>query len=668
MSSTTEVTVRTTDDGGGRRGNQDQSARSDWWRDPPRKRGAEPPPIHASLVGYVSRLQRAWSRHDIFDRLHDRLYENRTLRSYQRATSALEQAGYGLTRIMVTTSIVDTFVSRFAVRRTLPEFVVDDAEWSLKTQAQEYRKFLHGKMRETQVERLEDESIKDSSVRGTGVLYIDEGEDDVIVERVHRWELYIDPHEAKAGERGVRQMHRIRRVAREVLIAEYPDFKEAIARAPASRPRQGESGSEEWSTPAAFYDTNDVIDLYESWHLPSSKKAKDGRKAVCIENATLRYEDYELDRFPFAILRRHLRQDGFWGQGDVERLAPLQHDINNVARDIQQNLEIAGKLIVFTNEQTDSIPTEKLTGARPFRVRVRGPLGSVQYAVPQAVNMSHEQILNSRIQMAYQLTGVADWSAEAKSPLGANASGVAIDTMEDLQSNRHAPFEQRLSHWRCDVAQRILDAARAIAERKKEEGERYETTWMDRGVMRRLEFNKVAMKEEQYSLQIEQISFIPKTRAGRLATVAELVKNRMIPQWAAAASFEEPDVAHINRIVLAKYHNAERIMEVLGDPKKVAPVPLPYYDLELHLAFAVAYYNYAESQGAPDEVLRRYQDYADLVSNKLGKDEAGVGAAMIPGAPGGPPMAGGGPMPPGMPPGMPPPGMPMPPGGAPPAM
>lgn len=672
--STTEVSVRTTDDGGSRRNATDQAARSDWWRANVTG-GKRPADISPALVAYVRRLQRAWSRHDIFDRLHDRLYENRTLRSFTRALNALEQAGYGQTRLAVTTSIVDTFVSRFASRRTTPEFQVDDAEWTLKNQAQEFRKFLHGKMLETQTERLEDEAIKDSSVRGTGILYIDEGEDDIIVERVHRWELYIDPHEAKAGENGIRQMHRIRRVAREVLEAEYPMFKTQIRNAPASKSRPGEAGSEEWTSPAAFYDEGDVIDLYESWHLPSSKTAGDGRKAVCIEGCTLRYEEWTKPRFPFAILRRHLRQDGYWGQGDVERLAPIQHGINGLVRDIDQNLEVAGKLVVFTNEQMDATPTEKLTGTRPYRVRVRGPLGALQFAVPQAVNMSHVQVLNERIQMAYNLSGVSDWSAQAKSPVGAGASGIAIDTMEDLQSQRHATFEQRLAHWKCDVAQRMLDAGRAVAERRKANKEKYQATWMDRGIMQRLDWDKVAIREEHYQLSIEQTSFIPRTRAGRLAIIAELVKNRMIPEWAAAASFQEPDVAHINRIVLAKYHNAERIMEILGNPNVEAPVPLAMYDLTLHLAFAVAYYNYAEYAKASDQVLRRYMDYANMCAEKLGKDRDKLGEAVIPGAPGDmppDPMAAAGGMPPGMPmpggmPGMPP-GMPMPPPGMMPGM
>lgn len=660
-----EVTVHTSDGGAARRPD-DATATSRWWTRDPAGEGAPPPAVHGAVVGYVQRLQRAWSRHAIFDQLHERLYSNQTLRSYHRALAVLESAGYSLGRLLVTTSIVDTFVSRFSKRRPRPMLVVDEAEWLLKQQALDFRRFLDGKLREAGFEELRPECIADACRVGSGIVYVDDGPDDVVYERVKRRELFVDPFEARAGAKAIRQLHRVRRMAREVLCEQYPKLARQIMDAPPSKMLPGETGAEEWTTPAGFYDKADVIDVHESWHLPSAPDAGDGRRARCLEGATLCFEEWTCPRFPFAILRRHLRPQGFWGQGDVERLAPLQHDINLIARDLQQNIEVGGKLYLLTGGAADQQPTEKLIGVKPLRVRGALP-NQIQFIAPTAIAPVHQQILDSRIEYAYRFAGVADWSATARSPLGAGASGVAIDTMEDLQSDRHAAFELRLSAWSCDVAQLTLDAAARVAERLKGEKRKYEAVWMEAGTLERLAYDKVKLDEGKYRVEIEATSYLPTTRAGKLAALKELVANGYVPQWAAAASFEEPDIAHVNRIVLAKYHNAERMMQALGRPDKFPepPVPEPYHDLDLLLAFAVAYYNRAQADRAPNDVQLRYAAFIDLVNDRKAEGASPGGAEI--GTPAGLTPPGASAMP-----GMTPPGAGLPPdqvpGGAPPMM
>lgn len=668
----------TYDNTGGQAVKEAAHGSSRWW-DQKVSKGKKPTSCHGDLVPYVKSLMTAWQQHDWFDRVHDRIYENRQLANLKRANAALQSAGFDTSRMMVTRNIVDTFGSRFSRRRPMPMFVVDGAEWSLKRRAQAFRKLLWGKMAETETDRKSVEALKDACIRGTGVLYIDEGDDDVIVERAHRWELFVDPHEASAGEEAVRQMHRVRRVAKEVLLAMFPDAKQAINAAPASTSRQHESSSAEWASPTSGWSTSGVIDVYESWHLPSGGDAEDGRKAICIEGATLCFEEWDRPRFPFAILRRHRRQDAFWGQGDVELLAEDQADINRIARDIQRNIEVNGHMVILTNEQQDATPVEKFTGRGPFRLKVKGDVNGVKFVMPPAVNQSALQYLEFRIGKMHAFTGVSEWAAQGRSPLGNGVSGAALDTMEDIQSDRHAEFEQAYSHWRCDIAQRILDACRSVVKRRKEDAEaakkrgekvkvEYGATWMQGGTLERLDWDSAAMEEDQYRLQIEPISYIPSTRAGKIAYAKELMQAGLLQRHHMLALFDEPDVAQHNKIELAPYNRALAVMEDLGDETKEAPMPEPHWDLELHLVFAKAYLQIAQNEKAPEEVLARYRDYVDAVMDAQEQ-------AQPPAAPGAPPMdpaaaaaaggmppdaamAGGGmpmdPMGGGMPPGMPP--------------
>lgn len=663
MSLQTKITVDNTSGGG-----SDSPGSSRWWDRPLPEKGDESKKaereredvsatVHAEASPYIQTLMAAWERHDWFDRVHDRIYENRALLSYRKARELLEAAGFNPSRLAVTTNIVDTFVSRFTRRRPMPMFVVDGAEWSLKKKAQEFRKLLQGKMMETNVDRLSPACVKDACVRGTGLLYVDEGDDDIVVERSHRWEWFVDPYEAAAGPGAVRQKHRVKRVAREVLQAMYPDQRDVIAKAPPSRRRAHESESE-WANPLGSGAHENVIDVYESWHLPSGCDADDGRKAICIEGATLYFDRWEKPRFPVAVLRRHRRQDGYWGQGDVERLAEDQADVNRIARDIQRNAEVHGNLIIFTNEPNDSIPTEKLTGRGPMRIRHRGAQPPI-YHVPNPVGPSHLGYLERRISLMYDNSGVAQWSAQGRSPLGNGASGIAIDNMEDLQSDRHAEFEGDYSHWRCDVGHLIIDACQRVAENRKRKAKAdgkpstsYSTTWMKGDTMQRIDWESAAMKEEQYSLQIEPTSYIPSTRAGKLAYAKELMDAGLMQRHHMLALFDEPDIAQHNRIELAAYNRALDVMEILGDDAQEAPMPEPLWDLEVHLVFAKAFYQIAQNDRAPEEIQARYRDYADAVQDLMDQAKPAGDPAIMPpvdpAAMGAPPPMG----PPGMPPEM----------------
>ncbi len=662
-----------------------------WWNRPLPKEADdsdECEQVHGEVVPYVTGLMATWSMHDWFDRCHDRLYENRTALRSPKAAAALAAVGFSSSRLGVIPSIIDTFRSRFERRRPMPMLVVDDADYTLKQQAGEFQALLRGKMKEKDVDHVSSGVLLDTGVRGTGVSYVDEDDEDIIVEKVHRWELFVDPHEARGGESAVRQIHRVRRMAREVLLARFPGHRAAIEAANPSAPRMHEA-SDDMTAPASGSSPG-LVDVYESWHIPSAAWCEDddedaddycddGRKSVCIEGATLYFGRWTRPRFPFAILRRYDRPQGFWGQGTAERLADAAHDINRTIASIQQNADVNSNLIVFTPEAMDGTPTEKLTGRGPMRIRFRGAQPPM-FKVPDAVSPSQLGYLEKRIAWAHDFEGVAQWSAQGRSPLGAGASGVAIDTMEDLQSDRHATFEAAYSRWRCEVAQLILDACRAVAKRMKarrkaEGGKRrkFGAVWSEHGTLRRLEWDSVALDDEQYRIEIEPVSFVPTTRAGKLAATKELSGLGIWSPEQMMELFDEPDLASASRQALAKLKNARRVMSLLGNPKEEAPMPEPQWGLEMHAKMAVDYYCLALCDGAPEEVQARYRDYADACNDELERGKAppvNVDApadpaamqppGMPPGVPMDPAMAGA--LPPAMPPemGPPMPEMPMP--------
>lgn len=675
MALTTETTIETASSDRDRIGMQSDGR---YWL-APLGDDDQPAPVHQSVVPWAQTLRQAWSTLAQRDWEHDVIYENRSLRSSSKLLPGLRllaASGFDTSRLFVTTSIVDTFVARISKRRTMPMFVVDEGEYELKQKAQDYRRWLHGKMLETAVDRLCPPIVKDSSVRGTGVAYVDDGEDDLIVERVHRAELLVDPYEAKQGAAAVRTLYRVRQVSRDSLVARFPDFADQIAHVPASSEEVNDRRGD-WLADESRIGGRDVIDLYEVWHLPSEcadgdDDESDGRVAVCCEGLTLHYAEWSCPRFPFAFLHRYTSQVGFWGRGDVELLRGQQAELNTMIADISMNIRVTGKGI-WIAPPGSQIQPEQLVGYRPLFLTMLAGGGAPQFVHPPPVGAPTIDLINRKIGWMHDLIGAAQWSVQGRSPLGAGASGVAIDTMEDLLSDRHSVFEGDYGHFRLDVAQAMLDAGQRLAKRLKEErkrpaadGEakpkrrrrRFMATWLDKGVTERLDWDDVALEGDQYRLQLEPVNYLPSTRAGKLAAVAELVKTGVIKSAQAASLYDEPDIAHANRNELAEQRNCERIVEQAGRLDKPFPDVDEWHNLDMLLDLCKKYRNRAQAEGAPPEVDTRYADLGDmilLVKKRMNDQAAPPPMPGAEGQPGLPPGAAPMPGPPGP---MGPPGMP----------
>jgi hypothetical protein len=183
-------------------------------------------------------------------------------------------------------------------------------------------------------------------------------------------------------------------------------------------------------------------------------------------------------------------------------------------------------------------------------------------------------------------------------------------------------------------------------------------------VLERLDWHTVSMTRKQYRLQLEPVGFMPSTRAGKLAATNELIKVGAIQQNQATELYDEPDLAHLNRLQLALRHNNERMCEQVGLLTKPMPQPCEYHDLAGLLAMAKQYYNRAENEMDPvkhrkerQQVLLRFMDFCDkiiAVQDVVAKAEAEKAAQMRRDAEAAMPPAGGAPMDTGAGQGMPP--------------
>lgn len=594
-------------------------------------------PVHSYVVPYGQLLLSNESSFHAKNIARERIYAGVEIQGQRAALAALEHGGMGIARLNATKAICDTFTSRLSKDRPMPSFVTDDSDWSLKRQAKKYREFIVGQMLETEFDDLSRRALHDGTRLGQGFTRIDDNDDAIFAERMPVNDVLFDRRELKYGK--PQQAIRVQRVAKDHLAELFPKERDRILRAPASQRRKDDTDQD--VDGPRIGDLDDYVDTWEAWHLPTLRESTNGRHVLCIEGCTLVTEEWKEPRFPWSMFRLVDPDWGLYCTGFVDQLFRLQHQVNLIVRDIQLNLAATGRGFFLVNEAND-IPVEQLGGMSPFKLKYRGAQPP-KWEAPTPFNVAQMNALEMFIAKMYDLTGVSRANAESKSTLGAGASGVALDTQYDIDSDRFRMPQANYARYRLDASQCYLDAAARVSRRRQEASGKKRSwvavSWKGRDAIQRLDYDEVALKEGSYRLRIEPVGFLPDTRAGKLSVVEQLAKAGVIPQWLVPTLFDEPDLVQANAILLAAFQNAMRKMDDLAEIDMPIPMPEQYNDLELELKIAVAYYNRVQVDRAPEEIQDRYRQYADLVADALKKKSAAP--AAMPMAPAQQPMPGG---------------------------
>lgn len=548
--------------------------------------------------------------------------------------------------------MVDTVVSRQSKRRPMVAISADDAEYSQKLAAKRATRVLRRKLGQPAIERLRPMMIRDAVVRGDGFAKIFRNGGDVGIERIPRSELVFDDGEATNGIPPT--LTQIKRMPREQLMAMFPGKKERarIAKVtPASR--------DIWSP----YDYDmpldgDHIEVVEGWHLPSIPGAEDGRHLICIRDGGEPLDDCPWDRprYPFARVQWTPAMRGWLGIGLVQQLAGSQNKVNEIWADHQEALYWASSLKIFLPRQANVVQGH-LRGRHPNIVETDGPVP--QYIAPDPASRQAMDTLRWLIQQMYEISGISQSSAASKSPMGPDASGKAIETVYDIESDRFAQFELQIAMGIVDLGLCMLDEAKDMALEETDEDATEEQRENEPEIapwIEELNWKKFDFDGGGYHLAPEPVGFLPETRGGKIQAIEDLTKiPGLLDPMQVASLLDEPDIARANRHLLGPVRAMERVMEDLGDTSipiaECVPTPLMLSVPGLAKKWAQGEHDNAFAERAKEAVLSRYRWFLQMLEGlekQLAQPEqppalppgpdAGAGDAAVAAPPPGPPM------------------------------
>ncbi len=531
---------------------------------------------------------------------------------------SINGSSYRVTENIVA-SVIDTWVALIAATRPLPMFITEGAEWSKQQAAKQYTKFVRGQYKELGVYNTWVKSARDGGVFGTGAVKVaaDRWSKRPFVDRVLCDNIVVDEQEAREAD--PRQMHQRRWVDLGVLKAHYPDKAEELDKGDKARQvgvRMGRGHT-------------NMVEVVESWHLPSEPKAEDGRYIVSTRDVVLEDERYKKDYFPFVFYRFTEPLTGFYGAGIAEPLTNLQQDLI----DLNSFIKAAHRRIIRPDVYVDfdqRMPDKFFETGMGRLFRTRGGKAPTFYT-PQALNAETYNERRYIVERAFALMGVSEMSAQAKKQPGIT-SGVAINAISDLQSGRFGIQSEMFEDVHCQTAQRMtwvmkdLDGSANVT-----------VAFKAKHFVETIKWSDVDPKEDVYHVDIEASSLMSKTPAGRLQQSMDFFQMGIFDKRQFLQAVDMPDTQRLMDVEAVSYQYAEYAIEKCLSGEFV--MPEPFEDLTLCIKLTQLAYLKARLDGAPEDILEILQRRIDMAQQMIQQ-------ATPPPAPAAPMLPPGGPLPP----------------------
>lgn len=547
-----------------------------------------------------------------------RLYGNTPLTAMSGSTGIRFAAIQDLLKDRLTynavQSVIDTAIARLTRDKPTPFHLTNGGDYHVQRKAKKLNELRDGIFYEQQTYRKGEMAARDGAIWGDGLIKVFPKNGRVCHERTPGSQLYVDEQEALNAY--PRSLHQVMPIDRDVVLDWFP--KKASAVKDAHTPAGGDSRGAGIS---------DVIDVRESWHLPSGEGAKDGKHVISIADEVLLTERWQHDFFPFARFSWCPRSYGFWAQGLAEQLQPMQLELNKLLSSVQIAYNRAC-LMLWVIENGSKVVKAHIDNEIGRMITYTGTPPQCQ--TPPIVPPEIYQQIETIIRRMRDQAGLSEMATQGQKPAGVD-SGKALRTLDDMETVRFTQISHAYEQFYIDLDRMSIACAKDIAE---EEGD-YEVRVPGKRALQTRKWSEIDLEPDDYSIHVYPTSSLPDDPAGRQQTITEYVQAGWMPPEVGQELLEFPDMKRFETLRGAMEDRLHEVLDDIVDGGDYAP-PEPYYNLARADELALQYIVLGESQGLEPErveMLRRWR-------TQVGVWQQMAAAAMAPpGAPGASPQA-----------------------------
>jgi hypothetical protein len=526
------------------------------------------------------------------------------------------QVPLGRVTFNVIQSACDSLVSKITSDESVPYYLTQGGTFKQQRQAKALTSFSDGILYEAEAQDiLGPMCFRDSFVMGDGVAYgyVDSATRRVKFERAPTPEHYVDELEGQYGR--PRSWHRVRTVDKRVLLRQFrgKDKATALIKAVQDVTLDGVGG-------AGVIQVSNVVDVRESWHLPSGEDAGDGCYKVTLDNGELWSEEWTEDWFPFVKIGWSAPIAGFWSMSAASQIQGIQMELNKLLWLQSRAIHLAGAFKCFIPADS-RIVQEHMNNMVGMATYFTGSSPPVYITVP-AVSEQIIARIGTLKSDAFEQVGANEMLAASKDPLGPDASGAARREFATISSERFYDVGRKYQQFFVDLSRLGIRLAKKVAD---EDGS-YEVTYKRRGAGRtyleKLDWKDVDIDEDQFTTKCWSVALLPDTPAGQQQSIAEQVQAGWLTPRQGQRLMAYPDLAAAEQLDTSAEDYLHKILDKMvdgdGSTDEEAPdsdytAPSPEDDLQLAAELVGQYLNEARVNDLPDERINLLRTFAQQI-------------------------------------------------------
>lgn len=256
---------------------------------------------------------------------------------------------------------------------------------------------------------------------------------------------------------------------------------------------------------------------------------------------------------PLVIIHYTKPVKGAKSTSITDDLYNIQWNINLLNARIKEAAELTpANLLAVPDGSNINIQTLNNRAGQIIKYKPVPGMGQpIDVVSPAFINTSYQQYLEFLIAQAYEMTGISVLSAQSINPLGANASGKALQSMENIESNR---FETQLSQairGYVDLARLLIAMLPENMDVLPREANRSGFTWED-----------VKKQANMINIQYSAQTMLSKDPSTRLEQIMQLSQVGLIPQSKIGRYLEMPDLSEVFNIMTAAQDAVDKVIQL----------------------------------------------------------------------------------------------------------
>jgi len=256
---------------------------------------------------------------------------------------------------------------------------------------------------------------------------------------------------------------------------------------------------------------------------------------------------------PLVILHYSSPVKGMKSTSITDDLYNIQWNINQINAFIKEAATLSPKNLILVPDGSN-IAVQNLDNRAGQILKYKPIPGSgnpVDVVSPAFINGQYQQLLEYYIQKAYEMTGVSPLSASSINPLGSNASGAALQSMENIESNRFETQMNQAVRGYVDLAKLLIAILPEDSDILPPEANRSGCTWED-----------VKKQTQLINIQFSAQNMLSKDPSKRLEQIMQLSQVGLIPPAQIGRYLEMPDLNEVFNIMTAAQDAVDKVIQL----------------------------------------------------------------------------------------------------------